>query len=101
MSQKAYYYDYCERWRSSVKEVIVMIFCTELTELTLCCSGLFKMLKIVIHRAVLRGRHVYNSGTVVGRAHDCHPERDNLDDPNAVAVQNEHGEVIGHAPLGL
>lgn len=55
-----------------------------------------KMSKIVIHGAALKGRHVYQNETAVGCAYECHPERDNLYDNNAVSVSWPRSHGIFH-----
>ena len=55
------------------------------------------MPKIVIHGAVLKGRHVYDTEAVIV----TEPERDNPKDQSAVSILDAKGETIGHAPSGF
>ena len=59
------------------------------------------MPKIVIHGAVLKGRHAYNFQVPVGSILDCLQEENNPVDQNAIAVRNDHGDLIGHIPKGV
>lgn len=56
------------------------------------------MPKIVIHGAILKGRHAYNLPVPVGSILDCLPEANNPVDRNAIVVRNQHGGIVGHVP---
>lgn len=60
------------------------------------------MPEIVIHRAVLKGRHAYSETQVaVGGIYKCVREVNNAVDGNAFVVLTDQGQIIGHSPKEL
>lgn len=59
------------------------------------------MPRITITNAVVKGHHVYNYATVIGRVYDCLLERNNPNDINAIAVVDHNKRIVGHIPVGL